>query len=253
MSARNKQKRRNNKAAALITVVLLLVAFAVMGTIAWLTATDEVTNTFTVGTFNKPEIPTDPINPDPEDPDVPEPVDPDDPNNPDSADDMDLDGYIIEPSWNKTIDHKLIPGVSFYKDPYVGIGENSESAVIYVYIDNPYSNKVYFTLNTGWSAVTGQSEPGFAEDTYTGGLFKYNTVLTSVEGDNAWTDKPVFDAITVDNSADAGDLTITGDAANEIKVSCFIHQAYDEERTAIPAATIENAAIAELVPGSSEP
>lgn len=251
MSARNRQKRKNGKVAALVTVVLLLIAFAVMGTIAWLTATDEVTNTFTVGTFNKPEIPTDPTNPDPEDPDVPDPVDPDDPDNPDSADDMDLDGYIIEPSWNKNIEHKLIPGASFYKDPYVGIGDESESAVIYVYIDNPYSNRVYFTLNDGWSAVEGQAEVGSAPDTYTGGLFKYDSILNSVAGNNAWTAAPVFNAITVDDSADVNDLT-AANGENEINVSCFIHQAYDENGSEIDAATIQNAAIDELVP-KSEP
>lgn len=249
MSARNRQKRKKGKVAALVTVVLLLVAFAVMGTIAWLTATDEVENTFTVGTFNKPEI-TDPTNPDPDpdDPDVPRPVEPDDPNNPDSKDDMDLDGYIIEPSWNKNIEHKLIPGVSFYKDPYVGLGDGSEAAVIYVYIDNPYSNKVYFELNPGWSAVDGQATAGSAADTYTKGLFKYDTVLTSVEGDNAWTAAAVFNAITVDDSADTADLTVAEDAANTIKVSCFIHQAKDENGQDIPAATIQAAAIEALVP-----
>lgn len=240
MSARNRQKRKNGKVAALVTVVLLLIAFAVMGTIAWLTATDEVTNTFTVGKFNKPDI--DPENPDPDIPE-PEPGAPEVPN-----ENLDLDGYIVEPSWDTKAVHKLIPGVSFFKDPYVGIGPDSESAVVYVYIDNPYSNKVYFTLNDGWSAVEGKTTAGYAgSGTYSEGLFRYNSILTATS-DNAWTSAPVFDSITVSEEADEKDLTVTEEEKDAITVSCFIHQAYDENGDAIDAATIQNAAIAGLVP-----
>lgn len=226
------KRSKKGKIAALVTVALLLVAMAVMGTIAWLTATDSKTNSFTVGTFNKPEI--DPESPEP---DLPPDVDPDE--------DADLSGYLIEPSWSTKDDHKLIPGVSFAKDPYVGIGDKSEAAVVYVYVDNPYTNKVYFTLNDGWSAVTGQTTEGSAgSGTYSEGLFKYNGVLEP-NGGNAWTSKPVFDSITVDEAADTADLTAE---KNEITVKCFIHQAYDENGDAIDATTIQNAAITALVP-----
>ena len=53
-----------------------------MGTIAWLTATDSVTNSFTAGNITNPYKPEDPK------------IDPEDPGNTDSTDQ--LDGNLYE-------------------------------------------------------------------------------------------------------------------------------------------------------------
>ena len=99
-----------SKTRSILTVclALALVAAAVLGTIAYMTAQDSKTNTFTVGSFNKP-------------------TDPDDPE-------QTLDSYLIEPNWVEN--SKLVPGGSVDKDPKVGIGAGSEDAYIYVYVDN---------------------------------------------------------------------------------------------------------------------
>lgn len=186
-----------SKTRSILTVclALALVASAVLGTIAYMTAQDSKTNTFTVGSFNKPT-----------DPDHPEQT---------------LDSYLIEPSWVEN--SKLVPGGSVAKDPKVGIGAGSEDAYIYVYVDNTTltdagKKLVTFTLNEGWTAVAGHAVAGDAPNTYVSGLFKYNTKLTG--GD--WTSN-VF--TKVDVSADAN---ITDFAANpQMTVYAYIHQAAD--------------------------
>lgn len=242
------RKRNGKKAAVLAALALLLVACVAMGTMAWLTATDELTNTFTVGEFKEPDTDDDTTTPD-KDPSAPDVATPN------------VSGYMIEPSWDTTAEHKLVPGGSLYKDPYVGIGKGSEDAVVYVYVDNPFKdNSVYFQLNTtNWQPVTGHVAPANGEITdgtstvtnaYTGGLFKYTPGLTASDSQDVWTTKPVFTKVNVNENAVAEDFAIgdDGSGAKEITVKCFIHQAKDGDGQAIEAATIEAAAIAALVP-----
>lgn len=184
-----------SKKRSILTVclALALVASAVLGTIAYMTAQDSKTNTFTVGSFNKPT----------------------DPDHPDQT----LNSYLLEPSWEEN--SKLVPGGSVDKDPKVGIGAGSEDAYIYVYVDNKTltdaSKKlVTFTLGDGWTAVADHAVAGNTANTYVSGLFKYNTKLT---GGN-WT-KNVF--TKVDVSADAN---TTDFATNpQMTVYAYIHQA----------------------------
>lgn len=196
-----------------LCLAVVLVMSAVLGTIAYMTAQDSVTNTFTVGSF---------INPDPTDPTHPEK----------------LNEYIEESNWEDG--SKLIPGESIAKDPKVGIGKGSEDAWVYVYIKNNLITKdadaVTFTLNTGWEPVEGQVTE-VSTGVYTGGLFKYNTKLSTADGDDDWT-ATIFDEVSV--SADA---TVDGfDSANlTMVVNAFIHQANDDNGP-IDATTIDNAA-----------
>lgn len=254
-------KNKRNKVIALTTAVLLIVALAAMGTIAWLTATDSVDNTFTVGTFNKPDTTI----PDEGDPDLPDPVDPDNPS-PDK-DNQDLDGYIVEPSWFENEDHKILPGESFYKDPYVGTGDGSEAAAVYVYVENPFENgSVYFKMNSDWEAINSFEGKDYANDImvdgtlyYTGGLFRYagptggSSYLVPQDGENAWTSQPVFNQIIVADDVDANDLKViqetngeTGAVTkqyNNITVNAFLHQVYEADDTQIDTATMTKAAI----------
>ena len=202
-----------SKTRSILTVclALALVASAVLGTIAYMTAQDSKTNTFTVGSFNKPT-----------DPDHPEQT---------------LDSYLIEPSWVEN--SKLVPGGSVAKDPKVGIGTGSEDAYIYVYVDNKTltdadKKLVTFTLNDDWTAVAGQAVAGDSANTYVSGLFKYNTKLT---GGN-WTSN-VFTKVDVSANANTTDF-----AANpQMTVYAYIHQATDGAGADL-ATTANTAAIA---------
>lgn len=238
-------KRDHKKLSLLCLLVALLLMATAFGTMAWLTKEDSITNEFTVGNFNKPEDPEDRPDQEPDAPAVDEP-------------NISQDGYIIEPSWDTSADaeHKLIPGASLYKDPYVGIGKGSEDAEVYVYVSNPFGeNAVYFSLTEAWEPVEGQvaaaTVTGVSETIYTGGLFHYigddkTAILTASDEEDVWTDRPVFRKVVVSDDASTEDLNIEG--AKNIVVSCFIHQVKDGDGSRIPAETIKNAAVAALVP-----
>lgn len=224
-----------NKKKLLIPLLLLVLLVAVGGTVAWLTSTSELTNNFTVGSFTEPKTdPTDPTTL--------------------LADEIatgtgSLDGNLFEKSWNPDAEHKLLPGVEFTKDPYVGIGPNSEDAVVYVYVENNASNKVYFTINTGWEAVANETEAGYTpagvqEVRYTSGLFKYTAGLTASTSADVWTTEPLFSKVTVDATAgttDGGKTDFPEGNNTKIVVKSFLHQAKDSNGNTIDATTILNA------------
>ena len=183
-----------SKTRSILTVclALALVAAAVLGTIAYMTAQDSKTNTFTVGSFNKP---TDPEN------------------------HQTLDSYLLEKNWVEN--SKLVPGGSVAKDPKVGIGAGSEDAYIYVYVDNETLTEaskklVTFTLGDGWTAVANHAVAGDAAKTYVSGLFKYNTKLTG----GKWTTN-VFEQVDVSANANTTDFA----AKPQMTVYAYIHQA----------------------------
>lgn len=208
----------NKKSILIVLLAIIIIAVMIGGTVAWLTASSKLVNSFTVGTFEKPKT------------------------NPVTQETITLDSYLYEPNWDAS-QAKLIPGVSIDKDPYVGIGAGSEDAVVYVYVQNDFAgtetakNKVYFTLNTGWEAVAGQTVAGAEADTYASGLFKYTSGLTGSADKDAWTTTALFSDIEVAEDATSENLTPAG-ATKDITVSCFIHQAKNAQGTAIDDATI---------------
>jgi len=204
-------KKKNTK-YVVIPLLLLLLLVTVGGTVAWLTHTDERINSFTVGSFNLPS--TDPV----------------------THNAKNLTQFLDEPSWSTAASHKLIPGITYAKDPYVGIGEGSEDAVVYVYVDNHFSDKVYFTINNGWTAVSGETKAaatGAPANSYTSGLFKYTAGLTNAASADVWTATPLFSEIVVADDAVDADFTPANNGTRDIVVKSFIHQAKDGEGQAI--------------------
>lgn len=214
---RKNEKKKDKKIYVILLLILIILLLTVVGTIAWLTKVSSVSNTFTIGSFEKPS--TSPLDP---------------------TIKIDIDGNIYEPSWNKDETHKLIPSVTFAKDPYVGLGKGSEDAEVYVYVENDFSNKVYFTINDGWEAV--EATAGYKAGTYTSGLFKYTTTLNASKTDDIWTATPLFSSVATDETSTIEDFTVDSSKKSEIKVSSFLHQAKDNKGTAIPAETILQAA-----------
>ena len=212
--------KKKNRKYVVIPLLLLLLLVTVGGTVAWLTATNTKTNTFTVGKFVKPA------------------------KTPDGTANN-LDEFLTEPSWVTTAEHKLLPGVTYAKDPYVGIGKGSEDAVVYVQVTNPFSNKVYFTINEGWEAVPGETTvaaTGAPANSYTSGIFKYTAGLTNATEGDVWTTKPLFSKIQVANDAQDSDYTVAQGVDPSIVVKSFIHQAKDGSNQPISDATILSAA-----------
>lgn len=199
-------------------LAVALVVAVVGGTIAWLTRTSSITNTFTVGSFETPK--TDPT---------------------DKTKSISIDGNLYEPGWDENAEHKLLPGNVYTKDPYVGIGAGSEDGVVYVYVKNNFSNKIYFEINSEWSAVTNETTAGSKAGTYTSGLFKYNNVLTASKTEDVWTTAPLFSEVEVADSATSEDFN-TQSNDKTITVSSFLHQAKDDEGNDIDAQEILTAA-----------
>lgn len=154
----NKKKKRYGIVAAL----LLLVLAAGVGTYAWLTATQNLENVFTVGSFGTPDK-------------KPDPIDPEKPG----TESNESGAYLFETKW--VADSKIIPGDSAAKNPNVGIKAGSDDAYVFIYVKNAMvkdgtalANTPYFTLNSNWKPVASdQVKTNGTEGQYVSGLFMY--------------------------------------------------------------------------------
>lgn len=125
--------------SAVLCAILLIVG-SVAGTIAWLTSTDEVTNTFTVG---KVEI---------------------------TLDEAPVDEYgnVVDGDRRDTNEYKLVPGRSYTKDPLITVASGSEASYLFVKIENGISDIEGETTiatqmaNNGWTVYVGASSENTA-------------------------------------------------------------------------------------------
>lgn len=214
----NKKKKRYGIIAAL----LLLVLAAGVGTYAWLTATQTKVNEFTVGSIDKPEV-----KPDPDHPDKPGT----DPTNPS------VDGYLFETNWtNKS---KMIPDTDINKNPNVGIGKDSDSSYVFIYVKNAIvktdatdalAKTPYFELNANWKPVAADQVTTNADGKYVSGLFMYTAGNTDTPAKLAPTPKTetaeakaaytgeLFSIVHIPAAMNSTDV-VTDPA---MKVSCYI-------------------------------
>lgn len=214
----NKKKKRYGIVAAL----LLLVLAAGIGTYAWLSATQTKVNEFTVGSIDKPEV-----KPDPDHPDKPGT----DPTNPS------VDGYLFETNWtNKS---KMIPDTDINKNPNVGIGKDSDSSYVFIYVKNAIvktdatdalAKTPYFELNANWKPVAADQVTTNADGKYVSGLFMYTAGNTDTPAKLAPTPKTetaeakaaytgeLFSFVHIPAAMNSTDV-VTDPA---MKVSCYI-------------------------------
>ena len=214
----NKKKKRYGIVAAL----LLLVLAAGIGTYAWLSATQTKVNEFTVGSIDKPEV-----KPDPDHPDRPGT----DPTNPS------VDGYLFETNWtNKS---KMIPDTDINKNPNVGIGKDSDSSYVFIYVKNAIvktdatdalAKTPYFELNANWKPVAADQVTTNADGKYVSGLFMYTAGNTDTPAKLAPTPKTetaeakaaytgeLFSIVHIPAAMNSTDV-VTDPA---MKVSCYI-------------------------------
>jgi predicted ribosomally synthesized peptide with SipW-like signal peptide len=102
------KKNKILKTLGLFGCAILLVAVSIAGTVAYLTSTDSVKNTFTVG---KVAI---------------------------TMDETDVDEYGVKDGDTrvKANEYKLIPGHKYVKDPTITVKANSEKCYLFVKIEN---------------------------------------------------------------------------------------------------------------------
>ncbi len=100
--------KTTRKVLAIALCAILLVGASVMGTLAYLTSTDAVTNTFTVGNV---KITLDEAS-------------------------VDANGVATNGGRIKANSYKLLPGHAYDKDPIVHVDANSEECWLFVTVDN---------------------------------------------------------------------------------------------------------------------
>lgn len=173
------------KSIALVMMAVLLVAASVMGTLAYLTSTDAVENTFTVG---KVAITLD------------------------EAKVTEYGKAVTPASRVKENTYKLIPGHAYTKDPTVHFAAGSEASWLFVKVENGIAAIEADTkiadqiIGNGWTALTGVT-----------GVYYMNVAANNTA---AAIDYPVFKTFKLDGEADVSNYE---NAA--VKVTAYAIQA----------------------------
>lgn len=158
--------KTKSKALLLTLCAVLLVAASVLGTMAYLTSTDTVTNTFTVG---KVEIKLDEAK-------------------------VTEDGIPVEGAARVTANsYKLMPGTTYTKDPTVTVKAGSEDSYV----------RMKVTFNNAKEIIALCTDPEFADDGPTGVENAYPLIrmVKFVEANAA-----KWDGIIPDNMVDTEDM-----------------------------------------------
>ena len=123
-------KKNLKKVLLLVLCAALLVSVTVAGTVAYLTSSAEVKNTFTAGNVTI------------------------------TMDEAKVDLYGVEKEGTARVTentYKLIPGHTYTKDPTIYVGDTSEDCYIFVKIENGLGDAATIHMNAGWTLVSGTS------------------------------------------------------------------------------------------------
>ena len=179
--------KKKTKALMLVLCAVLLVTASVLGTMAYLTSTDKVVNTFTVG---KVAITLDEAKVDP-------------------------DGTAVTPAERvKENAYHLLPGHVYTKDPTVHVQANSEDSFIFVKVENGIARYEAGTTIAAQIAANGWTALNGVENVY------YKTYTKSAES----TDLPVFGDFTIANHANAADSWNNFSAETKVTVTAYAVQ-----------------------------
>lgn len=162
---------KKSKAILMALCAVLLVAASVMGTLAYLTSTDTVTNTFTVGNVAI------------------------------TMDEKDVDNSTDNAERDKANAYKLLPGHTYEKDPIIHVASTSEDCYLFVKVVNQIAAIEAAGDTTvaaqmaakGWKAVEGQT-----------GVFVYTNNTDKPVAVAANANVTVFENFTI-----SGDVTNT--------------------------------------------
>ena len=174
--------KTRNKALVLTLCAVLLVVATVMGTMAYLTSTDSVTNAFTVGkvaiTLDEARV------------------------NPNGTLVYENDG-TTPVARVKENEYKLIPGHSYTKDPTVHVAADSENSYIFVKVENGIAAYEAATETTegGYKKIADQiTDKGWTALTDVG-----NVYYKEYTSQNTAADLKVFENFKIADNANAND------------------------------------------------
>ena len=184
--------KKNKKLVTVVSAMfcaVVLVAGSIAGTIAYLTSTASVQNTFTVGNI---KITMDETK-------------------------VDLYGEAVTPATRTTSnEYKLIPGHEYKKDPTIHVEAGSEACWLFVKVENGIAsyeaegNKIAAQLTAnGWTALDGVAN------------VYWHAV---VDARDSAQDIKVFDEFILANSANFSGLTDAQIAALKINVTAYAMQ-----------------------------
>ena len=162
--------KTKSKALLLSLCAVLLVAASMLGTMAYLTSTDEVKNTFTVGSVAI------------------------------TLDETDVDNSTADADRDQANSYKLLPGHTYTKDPIVHVDSTSEDCYLFVKVANE------ITAIEGEPTVAAQmTEKGWGAVDGAAGVYVYtqNSTPAVVAGDSNVT---VFDNFTISGTVDNAKL-----------------------------------------------
>lgn len=179
--------KKKTKALMLVLCAVLLVTASVLGTMAYLTSTDKVVNTFTVG---KVAITLDEAK-------------------------VNADGTAVTPAERvKENAYHLLPGHGYTKDPTVHVQANSEDSFIFVKVENGIEKYEAGTTIAAQIAANGWTALNGVENVY------YKTYTKSAE----ITDLPVFGHFTIADNANAADSWNNFSAETNVTVTAYAVQ-----------------------------
>lgn len=221
------------KTKVLLTLVcaVLLVAASVMGTLAYLTSTDSVKNTFTVGNVKI------------------------------TLDETDVDNSTPNQERDQENTYHLLPGHTYTKDPTIHVDANSEDCYLFVVIKNeiaaiedPNNSVEKQMAAKGWVKVTGSAVVDSGETLYVygndvegfeGKRIQQPKTVTANKDDETKNNFVVFEEITIKEDIDNATLADYQDKT--IEVTAFAVQKdgfdrYNNDMAANAAAVIWNTA-----------
>lgn len=179
--------KKKTKALMLVLCAVLLVTASVLGTMAYLTSTDKVVNTFTVG---KVAITLDEAK-------------------------VNADGTAVTPAERvKGNAYHLLPGHTYTKDPTVHVQANSEDSFIFVKVENGIARYEAGTTIAAQIAANGWTPLEGVENVY------YKAYTKSAE----ITDLPVFGHFTIADRANAADSWNNFSAETNVTVTAYAVQ-----------------------------
>lgn len=219
------QKKNRKRVAITAALIACLVAVAGLGTLAWLTAQDQVDNVFMTGNFGNTDKEPNPDNPD---------TSIDEDENP-SNEDNTSNSYLFETKWEEG--SKLQQGAVIAKNPNVGMTSTSDPAYVFLYVKSDVfdadalkeyvdasatidsyapGNAPYFTLEHQWAPVTDHGDQQVIKstadsDAYISGLFTY------VGDNNAGSGNPFIFQGSASAGGTATDI-FTGELFEEVTV-----------------------------------
>lgn len=163
--------KTRNKALILTLCAVLLVAASMLGTMAYLTSTDEVKNTFTVGSVAI------------------------------TLDETDVDDSTTDADRDRANSYKLLPGHTYTKDPIVHVNSTSEDCYLFVKVENEIAD----IEKTGTEVAEQMAKNGWVAVDGVTGVYVYmqsNAPAVVAGGSNV----TVFDNFTISGTVDNATL-----------------------------------------------